>query len=464
MFRRFSRKTNENQKKVHTDNEVLTKMLPLIEALRQGKKLYAEKNALGSEELSDAWNKMVDAVAADKNKSILAVNSMLGVITEMTYVKDMVNEVRAQNEALHTMAASSEEMSASIDDVAGRSQSVATLVSDSVGLVNTGNNNMKNAFTFIQQSFESVKTISKEVDDLAENMKHTEDIVDIIKGVAEQTNLLALNAAIEAARAGEQGKGFAVVAGEVKKLAEHTKESVGSIQSNIGSLRSKLAEVVMRTNKTASELESGKTLVNEVIIYNNQVVSAVQKVNDEIMQIAANTQEQTAVTEELAQRVGDSSQAANNLLEQCDKTGAGIFKLSQLNNELRLGMLISGNALSNCEMLDICKTDHLMWRWRVYNMLLGYEKIDIDTIGTHLGCRLGKWYYSVDKELLGQNGIFKSIEKPHIELHQLAKEAAIAYSQNDITGAEKALSKMNECSVMVVEALDKLKEHIGKDN
>ncbi|HYF81664.1 MAG TPA: methyl-accepting chemotaxis protein [Clostridia bacterium] len=463
MFKKFTVKAKGNQSKVHQDNETLTKMLPLIEGLKQGKKLYAEENVLGSGEISDAWNKMVDTVFADKSKSILAVNNMLGFITDMTYVKDMVNEVRAQNEALHTMSASSEEMSASIDDVASRSQSVAVLVSDSVGLVTTGNNNMKNAFTYIQQSFESVKTISKDVDDLAENMKRTEEIVDIIKGVAEQTNLLALNAAIEAARAGEQGKGFAVVAGEVKKLAEHTKESVGSIQSNIGSLRSKLSEVVMRTDKTASELESGKKLVNEVIIYNNQVVNAVQKVNDEIMQIAANTQEQTAATEELAQRVGESSQAADNLMVECNKTGSGIFKLSQINNELRLGMLSYGNALSECEMLEICKTDHLMWRWRVYNMIMGYEKIDIDTIGTHIGCRLGKWYYSVDKDLLGQNGIFKSIERPHIELHQLAKEAAIAYSQNDITGAEKSLNKMNECSSMVVQALDKLKEHVGKN-
>lgn len=464
MFKRFLRKTNRNIKEIENENSMLMKMLPLIEALKKGNKLYAEKNALGSEELSDAWNKMVDVVFADKSKCILSVNNILGVMTDMTYVKDMVSEVRVQNEALHTMAASSEEMSASIDDVASRSQSVAALVSDSVGLATTGNNNMKNAFAFIQKSFESVRTISQEVDDLAENMKHTEEIVDIIKGVAEQTNLLALNAAIEAARAGEQGKGFAVVAGEVKKLAEHTKESVGSIQSNIVSLKSKLSDVVMRTDKTASELESGKQLVNEVIAYNNQLVSAVQKANDEIMQIAANTQEQTAVTEELAQRVGDSSQAANNLLEQCDKTGTGIFKLSQLNNELRLKMLSGSNSLSDCEMLDICKTDHLMWRWRVYNMILGYDKIDINTIGTHLDCRLGKWYYTKGKDVLGQNAIFESMEKPHIDLHQLAKEAAIAYSNNDIYGAENALTKMNECSHMVVQALDKLKEQLSKND
>jgi len=373
MFSKLRKITKGNQSNVQQSNEACAQMLQLLEALKQGKRLYADKNALGSEALAAAWNSTVDTVFEDRKNSTLSVNHMLGYMTDMTYIKEMVNEVRAQNEALHTMAASSEEMSASIDDVSSRSQNVAALVSDSVEMVNTGNNSMNNAFTFIQKSFESVQTVSRDVDDLAENMKHIEEIVDIIKGIAEQTNLLALNAAIEAARAGEQGKGFAVVAGEVKKLAEHTKDSVGSIQSKIGSLRSKLSEVVGRTDRTASELENGKQLVNDVITYNNQVVKAVQKVNDEIMQIAANTQEQTAVTEELAQRISDSSQAADNLLTECNRTGAGIFELSRINNELRMKMLSVGNGLSERDMLDICKTDHLMWRWRVYNMILGYE-------------------------------------------------------------------------------------------
>jgi methyl-accepting chemotaxis protein len=315
--------------------------------------------------------------------------------------------------------------------------------------------------TLLNWSFESVKVVSRDVDDLADHMKNIEEIVDIIKGIAEQTNLLALNAAIEAARAGEQGKGFAVVAGEVKKLAEHTKESVGSIQSKIGSLRSKLTEVVDCTERTASELDSGKQLVNDVISYNYEVVKAVQNMNDEIMQIAANTQEQTAVTEELAQRIGISSEAADNLYSQCNKTGSGIFKLSQINNELRIKMLAAGSALSERDMLDICKTDHLLWRWRVYNMILGYEKIDTNTIGTHVECRLGKWYYSAGKDSLGQNAIFKAIEQPHIELHRMAKEAATAYVQGNISEAERALEKMNECSAKVVQALDKLKQQLS---
>ncbi|OIR09949.1 methyl-accepting chemotaxis protein PctC [mine drainage metagenome] len=67
------------------------------------------------------------------------------------------------------------------------------------------------------------------------------DVLKIIDTIAGQTNLLALNATIEAARAGDAGKGFAVVAGEVKKLANDTKASLGRTQSSITGMEQALA-------------------------------------------------------------------------------------------------------------------------------------------------------------------------------------------------------------------------------
>lgn len=65
--------------------------------------------------------------------------------------------------------------------------------------------------------------------ELTERAAAADGISKLIAQLADQCNLLAINASIEAARAGQQGKGFGVVAGEIRSLADQTKESASRI-------------------------------------------------------------------------------------------------------------------------------------------------------------------------------------------------------------------------------------------
>ena len=94
-------------------------------------------------------------------------------------------------------------------------------------------------------------------------------------------------------------------------------------------------------------------------------------------------------------------------------------------------------------MIEIYKTDHLLWRWRVYNMLLGNEKVDVNVVGDYKKCRLGMWYYGIECDKFRNHKAFMELEKPHIELHEVAKEAVLAYKRNDIKAAEEGLKKMD---------------------
>jgi methyl-accepting chemotaxis protein len=462
LFRRLKelKPSNNNAEEVRINQQELLHLLSEAEA---GRMVQADMSKLGDEALTAAWNRAAHALNLEKKNKMLEVNNILRHITEMTYVKDMISEAKVQNDAAHSITASSEEMSASIEDVSTRTQNVANLVSDTLEITAKANTDMLDAFSFVQKSFESVKKISEDMNILISKMQQINQVVDIIKGIADQTNMLALNAAIEAARAGEQGKGFSVVASEVRTLAEHTKASVVNIQGSIQELSNELTKAVADTSKTAGELETGNGLVNQVIAANNKVVEAVEQLNIEATQIAANSQEQTAVIEEFTSRAAELSQSADNILNTCNETGQGIFKASKLNNQIRLGMIKEISRLEIIDIIDLSRTDHLNLRWRIYNMLLGYETIDENVVGNPMDCRLGRWYYGAGKELFKDNDIFKKIEKPHKLLHEWAKGSVLAVASKNMSKAEEAFREMDLYSNEVIELLDELKQFVQKN-
>ncbi len=192
---------------------------------------------------------------------------------------DLTNSARTLAENVHTVAAGTEEMSASIREIAKNAESASHVAGDAVALAQTTN-----------------ATVAK----LGDSSAQIGQVIKVITSIAQQTNLLALNATIEAARAGDAGKGFAVVANEVKELAKETARATEDIASRI--------ETIQSDSRDAVEAIDG---IGDII----------GKINEIQGTIASAVEEQTATTNEMARNIADASVGTSEIVESLVSVG-----------------------------------------------------------------------------------------------------------------------------------------------
>lgn len=137
-----------------------------------------------------------------------------------------------------------------------------------------------------------IEAITERALSLGKHAQQIGEILELINDIAAQTNLLALNAAIEAARAGEAGKGFAVVAAEVRKLAERSVHSTGSISVIIAGVQDGTNTTIMATEQGSRQarevgdlMATTATMLEESILATQQQKSAADQVDGAIQQI-----------------------------------------------------------------------------------------------------------------------------------------------------------------------------------
>jgi aerotaxis receptor len=241
----------------------------------------------------------------------------------------------AQSEQLTQAAATMEEMSASISQIAENTRLGLDAVRRTEHIAHDATDKMAEHSAGSTRVVEIVRRSQSDIAEVNSAAAEIGKITQIIKGIADQTNLLALNAAIEAARAGESGRGFAIVADEVRSLAERTAASTKGISQSVEAIVKRSAIATTTMAAAATDVELGATRLDEARGRIQEIWEASRegtRISNEIREMLG---QQTAATNDVAAKVEELSLAAETSNEGISTVGQAARHLSGTAEELR---------------------------------------------------------------------------------------------------------------------------------
>ncbi len=182
---------------------------------------------------------------------------------------------------------------------------------------------------------QKIQMIAELILELSEHSQQIGNTISVVDDIAEQTNMLALNAAVEAARAGEHGKGFAVVAGEIRKLADESKQAITKITSLTSNIQYTTNSTVMATEEGSKEIESVVKDINSVSANSETLLNLIKEILESLEIINQNAQKQNEIIERLNSIDVENASIAEALLESMNTNTAKINKLTNLSNDIK---------------------------------------------------------------------------------------------------------------------------------
>ncbi|SDJ90371.1 methyl-accepting chemotaxis protein [Natronincola ferrireducens] len=271
-----------------------------------------------------------------------------------TAISSIAEGLQLQMEDVEDVKVRIHDINKAIENTFQQSEKTVIDAKDAYKNAEEGNEAIEKSTEVMYQISQSMELSQEKIKVLQENIINILSFVDRISNISAQTNMLALNAAIEAARAGNQGKGFAVVAEEVRKLAVESSSAANEISGSLATIDGNMNETVDSIHKVVEKVKTGVDITDSVRRYfdrimksnaaiensangifeyvkavttsSNEVVEKVErtgaivsKFSLESQNIAASSQEQMAVTEEINQALNSLAEMSRELQTTVDQ-------------------------------------------------------------------------------------------------------------------------------------------------
>ncbi|HBF35998.1 MAG TPA: hypothetical protein DDW50_01605 [Firmicutes bacterium] len=292
----------------------LQKLQNTTESLARGdlrvKAEIAAKDEVGA--VATAFNHAIDELrlmvteAAENAQHItISSNDLFKVTDETTHslgeLNQLVSELAAgattQTETVETAKQSIQKATENADLVIQATININNACKEASFTAERGEKAVTEVTGTTNNLVDSVNSIHKTVQNLAEDHIEIGKMVDVIREIAEKTSLLSLNASIEAARAGEYGRGFAIVASNIRQLSIQSRESVEQIDEVIHKVSSRteyafvtMEQGMMQVKISHNALIETVSLFQKLIKQVDQIIASISLVTQTAVQLHDNNQ------------------------------------------------------------------------------------------------------------------------------------------------------------------------------
>jgi methyl-accepting chemotaxis protein len=421
-------------------------------------------NAIEKRRLEEEAGRTAERMEAERRNTMRGLlHDLVDVAVEgneaMILMARMKREVAETDREIQAMVSAVEEMRASIHEIARNGDTAANEAQSSEGSAKQGLEKAGDASGSMGKISEAVNQAKGEVGDLAEASGKIGEIVGQIEAIAEQTNLLALNATIEAARAGEAGKGFAVVASEVKSLANQTGRATDDIRQRIGSLRTKMNDILHAMDGSVGTVDEGREVVESLRGELGRIADVANSVAGRMAEIAGILTQQSAASEEVSKSAASVSKISSSNADEIERVIGAMDKLSSaLNNQVGLF-----SDLGSVAVIEVARNDHTIFKKTVVDALVGRTSLRPEDLPDHEHCRLGRWYATVDDSVRSRPA-YGRLAEPHRRVHECGRRVVKLVNEGKLDEATEALAPMNQASHEVLELLGRLVREMAAED